>query len=171
MCIRDRTYTAPIASDNCGVSTFTSTHNSGDTFAVGTTTVTYTATDAAGNTISASFDVIITDNQAPAIADMPADITVSNDAGQCGAAVTWMAPSASDNCGVTSFTSTDNSGDTFPVGTTMVTYTAVDAAGNTTTASFTITVTDSEAPAIASTPEDITPVSYTHLTLPTILLV
>ena len=156
LCSAVVTYTAPTASDNCGVSTFTSTHNSGDTFAVGTTTVTYTATDAAGNTVSASFDVIITDNQSPAIADMPANITVSNDAGQCGAAVTWMAPSASDNCGVTSFTSTDNSGDTFPVGTTTVTYTAMDAAGNTTTASFTITVTDSEAPAIASTPEDIT---------------
>ena len=156
LCSAVVSYTAPTASDNCGVSTFTSTHNSGDTFAVGTTTVTYTATDAAGNTVSASFDVIITDNQAPAIADMPANITVSNDAEQCGAAVTWMAPSASDNCGVTSFTSTNNSGDTFPVGTTMVTYTAVDAAGNTTTASFTITVTDSEAPAIASTPEDIT---------------
>ena len=156
LCSAVVTYTAPTASDNCGVSTFTSTHNSGDTFAVGTTTVTYTATDAAGNTVSASFDVIITDNQSPAIADMPANITVSNDAGQCGAAVTWMAPSASDNCGVTSFTSTDNSGDTFPVGTTTVTYTAMDAAGNTTTASFDITITDDEAPAIASTPEDIT---------------
>ena len=41
------------------------------------------------------------------------------------------------------------SGDIFPVGTTTVTYTASDIHGNVNTASFTITVTDDENPAIS----------------------
>src|SRR5439155_7589036 len=45
-------WTEPTASDNCGtVTSFTSNHASGETFAnFTTTTVTYTATDSAGNT-------------------------------------------------------------------------------------------------------------------------
>ena len=39
----------PTATDNCGV-TVSSTHNPGDTFPGGETTVTYTATDDGGNT-------------------------------------------------------------------------------------------------------------------------
>ena len=92
------------------------------------------------------------DNQAPTISDMPGDLTANNDAGACSAAVTWDAPSSADNCGVTSFTSSHSSGSSFAVGTTTVTYTAQDAAGNTTTASFTITVTDNENPVIAGNP-------------------
>jgi len=143
-------YTAPTSSDNCGVTSYTSTHDSGDTFAVGTTTVTYTAEDAAGNQTTSSFTVTITDDEDPAIAGTPANITQTADAGQCGAVVNYTAPTSTDNCAVTSFTSTHDSGDTFAVGTTTVTYTAEDAAGNQTTSSFTITVTDDEAPVIAS---------------------
>ncbi|MNS10466.1 HYR domain protein [compost metagenome] len=57
------TWTAPTASDNCGV-TVTSSHNPGDTFPLGMTTVTYTATDAAGNTDVESFTVTVV-NQTP----------------------------------------------------------------------------------------------------------
>ncbi len=149
-------YTPPTAADNCGVDSFTSTHDSGDTFAVGTTTVTYTATDAAGNTTTSSFTVTVTDNESPVIAGMPGNITQSNDAGACSAAVSYTAPTASDNCGIASFSGDAASGDTFPVGTTTVTYTATDIHGNSTTESFTITVTDSEAPVISGTPTNIT---------------
>ncbi|MCH1583502.1 MAG: HYR domain-containing protein, partial [Flavobacteriales bacterium] len=159
-------YTAPTVDDNCGVSSFEGDAGPGDTFPVGTTTVTYTATDDYGNTSTSSFDITITDDEAPVIADIPADITQTADAGQCGAVVEWeffnaetdtdVAPSASDNCGVTSFTSTHNNGDTFAVGTTSVTFTAMDAAGNTTTSTFTVTITDDESPVIAGMPSDIT---------------
>ena len=150
------TWAAPTASDNCAVTTFTSTHDSGDTFPVGSTTVTYTATDAAGNTTTCTFDVIVEDNEDPVIADCPADITQDSDAGVCEAVVTWAAPTASDNCAVTTFTSTHDSGDTFPVGSTTVTYTATDAAGNTTTCTFDVIVEDNEDPVIADCPADIT---------------
>jgi phosphopantetheinyl transferase (holo-ACP synthase) len=148
-------WTAPTAADNCGVSTFTSTHYSNDAFAVGTTTVTYTATDAAGNTTSSSFTITVTDDEDPSISGTPANITQTADAGQCSALVNYVAPTSSDNCGVTSFTSTHDNGDTFAVGTTTVTYTAEDAAGNQTTSSFTVTITDDQAPVIAGTPANI----------------
>eukprot|EP00054_Salpingoeca_dolichothecata_P025910 m.183153 g.183153 ORF g.183153 m.183153 type:complete len:3304 (+) comp25500_c0_seq1:45-9956(+) len=53
---------------------------------------------------------------------------------------TWDAPTATDNFDLQSLTSSHSSGSSFPVGTTMVTYTAVDAFGLTATCSFNITV-------------------------------
>ncbi|MEN8203729.1 MAG: gliding motility-associated C-terminal domain-containing protein, partial [Bacteroidota bacterium] len=58
-CGVDVTWILPIASDNCPGVVLTSSHNPGDVFAVGTTTVTYTATDASGLTDECSFDVIV----------------------------------------------------------------------------------------------------------------
>ena len=149
-------WTAPTATDNCAISTFTSTHNSNDAFAVGTTTVTYTATDIHGNSSTSTFNVTVTDDEDPTISDMPANITQTADAGVCNAVVTWADPTTDDNCAISTFTSTHNSGDTFNVGTTTVTYTSMDVNGNSSSASFTITVTDDEAPAISGTPANIT---------------
>nr|MBK9652417.1 HYR domain-containing protein [Bacteroidota bacterium] len=69
----------------------------------------------------------------------PANIVVSNDPGVCGTTVSWTPPTASDNCAVT-VTSNKNPGDFFPVGTTVVTYTATDGCGNATSCSFNVTV-------------------------------
>ncbi|MFQ5446303.1 MAG: HYR domain-containing protein, partial [Saprospiraceae bacterium] len=146
----------PIVSDNCPGATFTSTIASGSIFAVGpATTVTYTATDASGNTSTCSFTVTVNDDQAPVIT-CPSGITVDNDVDSCGAVVAWSLPTFSDNCGVTSVDSTHASGDIFPVGTTTVTYTAHDAAGNTTSCSFDVTVNDAQAPVIAGCPGNMT---------------
>lgn len=54
------TWIAPKATDNCSTPTVTSTHNSGFCFPVGTTTVTYTATDSKGNKATCSFTVTVT---------------------------------------------------------------------------------------------------------------
>ena len=48
----------PVATDNCLISV-TSSHNPGDIFPIGTTTVIYTATDAAGNEATTQFDVTV----------------------------------------------------------------------------------------------------------------
>ena len=61
------------------------------------TTVTATAVDGVGNTTTCSFDVTVTDTEAPTIT-CPDDITVSNDLGECGAVVTYADPVAEDNC-------------------------------------------------------------------------
>jgi subtilisin-like proprotein convertase family protein len=52
-------WTAPTASDNCTLVSFTSNFNSGSTFSVGTTQVVYTATDNAGLISTCTFDVTI----------------------------------------------------------------------------------------------------------------
>lgn len=58
-CGANVTWTEPTASDNCPGVVLSSTHNPGDNFPVGTTTVTYTATDASSNTDICTFDVIV----------------------------------------------------------------------------------------------------------------
>ncbi len=53
------TWTEPTMTDNCTDATMTSTHSPGDIFPLGTTTVTYTATDIGLNETTCSFDVIV----------------------------------------------------------------------------------------------------------------
>ena len=142
----------PEANDNSGNVTVTQTAGpaSGEVFPVGTTTVSFTATDEAGNTATCSFTVTVADNEAP-VFDAVSNITVNVDAGICGATVNFEIPTATDNCEGTVVTLTEGlaPGSEFPVGTTTVTYTATDAAGNTVTTSFSVTVIDNEAPVIA----------------------
>ena len=52
----------------------TATHSSGDSFAVGTTTVTYTFTDSDTNSSTCIFDVIVADNEAPVVSGALANI-------------------------------------------------------------------------------------------------
>ncbi|MGM0474768.1 MAG: HYR domain-containing protein, partial [Bacteroidota bacterium] len=66
-CGAEVSWVEPIVSDNCPGVVLTSSHNPGDFFPVGTTTVTYTATDAAGLTDICSFDVIVADASPPVI--------------------------------------------------------------------------------------------------------
>ena len=142
-------FSAPSATDNCVLSGFSTNHNSGELFPVGTTTVTYTATDGGGNITTCSFDITVTDNEDPTIANCPANITTSNSTNQCGATVSWPVPVASDNCNVNSFTTTHSPGAFFALGTTTVVYTATDNAGNSTTCTFTVTVNDNQLPTLA----------------------
>jgi hypothetical protein len=97
----------------------------------------------------------ILDITEPVIANMPADITVFADQGQAHATLSWTEPTASDNVGVTSFTADHDPGETFPVGTSTVTYTVSDAAGNQATASFSITVNKNDPVLTWNTPANI----------------
>ena len=107
----------------------------------GTHTITWTFDDGNGNSIAATQDVVIADVTDPTINDCPSDISIPTNTANCEAIVTWVAPTASDNCAAT-ISGTHNSGDSFTLGTTTVTYTATDDAGNTSTCSFDVTVTN-----------------------------
>lgn len=65
-------WTEPTPTDNCDMTganvSLVSSHNSGDDFPLGITTVSYRATDNAGNSANCSFTVTVVDNQAPMIA-------------------------------------------------------------------------------------------------------
>ena len=135
------------ASDNCGVPSLSSNVASGSVFPVGLTTVTNTATDASGNTSSCTFTVTVTDTENPVIT-CPSNLVLAADAGRCDRSNVTFTVSATDNCGVPNLVSSPASGSVFPVGLTTVTNTATDASGNTSSCTFTVTVTDTENPVI-----------------------
>ena len=130
------------ATDNCpGVGAVTrSGVPSGNNFPVGTTTLTYSATDAHGNTGSATQLVTVVDNTPPQIS-CQANITLEPTC-PSGAIATYTAPVGTDNCpgAITTRTAGGASGTVFPIGTTTVTHTVTDASGNTASCSFTVTV-------------------------------
>ena len=145
--------TALSTSDNCAVASVSNDYNSttdaSDTYPVGTTTVVWTVTDIHGNSNTCTQLIKVTDNEAPKIT-CASNQSQTADAGVCKAAVTVSAPSTSDNCGVASVTNDYNSSadasDTYPVGTTTVTWTVNDIHGNTNTCTQLIKVTDNEKP-------------------------
>src|SRR5439155_236938 len=118
------------------------------------TTVTCTAMDAAHNTGSCSFTVTVRDTTAPAVS-CPSDI--ATEATSAAGAVATFTATASDLVdGATDVvTCAPASGSTFALGSTTVTCTAMDAAHNTGTCSFSVTVHDTTAPAVTC-PLDIT---------------
>ncbi len=227
-CSATVTWTIPKATDDCEIESIVSTHDSGDTFAAGATTVTYTATDKCGRIATCSFVVTVIEaccTDAPEIS-CPADVTLcinestdpaatgaataSFSSGYCGDAqisysdvvvisddcagervitrtwtathesqtdlvascvqtitiedtdlpvinncpsdiymttasaaglvVGWATPIAQDACGIASFSSTHQPSSVFPVGTTTVTYTAIDQCGETVQCSFDVVV-------------------------------
>jgi hypothetical protein len=133
-------YPDSIVSDDCPAGfTAVCTPESGTFFPVGTTTVTCTVTDPCGGFVECSFDVTVEDTEPPSITCSD-DITVFNDPGTCGAIVPYPDPVVSDNCPGATVVCSPASGSFFPLGTTTVTCTATDAAGNTSTCSFNVRV-------------------------------
>jgi hypothetical protein len=134
------TYPAPTPV-GAGCGTITCSPPSGSFFPVGTTTVTCNST--AGP--SCMFTVTVNDTQPPSIT-CPANITAVTDQSSCNPAgacqtVTFTA-TATDNCPGVTVACVPPSGTCFPTGTTTVTCTATDGAGNTATCSFTVTTFD-----------------------------
>ncbi len=139
---------APTIDDNCPGAT--AANDAPATFDLGDATVTWTVTDASGNTATCEQTVTVEDNEDPTIT-CPADINVSADPGACEAAAVSLGgePTSDDNCGVASVTNDIGSrSGTFPVGDTIVTWTVTDDSGNTATCDQTVTVTDDEDPTI-----------------------
>ncbi|MCC1485603.1 LamG-like jellyroll fold domain-containing protein [Winogradskyella immobilis] len=160
----------PNFNDNCAIDTIVwtmtgATSGNGNNaigttnFNTGLTTITYTATDVGGNSVSCSYTITVTDNQNPTVSNCPSNSTFGTSPGQCDYTFNPTEPNFSDNCGIASINwtitgATNDSGSgtidnrSFNIGTTMVTYTATDSAGNDIMCSYTITIEDNEAPEI-----------------------
>ncbi len=158
--------TAPQANDDCaGLVTGTTVdplvYNN-----QGTYTVHWIYNDGNGNTTPQNQTVTVKDVVSPVISNCPANLTVKTGPGRstCDQVASWIAPTASDNCTLVSFTSNYNPGAVFPVGTTTVTYKAVDGAipAHTTTCSFTVTVKDNTPPVIICPPDVTVPWSTSY---------
>jgi hypothetical protein len=132
---------APTATDDIdGSRPVTCSPASGTVFALGTTSVSCRATDRSGNRATGSFTVLVRDTVKPVVT-VPADIrqqAVSDD----GATVAYTSSATDSGSGVVPASSTCSpaSGSVFPVGTTTVTCSAKDVAGNASSASFGVTV-------------------------------
>jgi len=158
-------------SDNCTVNVVRTGVPAGNFFPVGPTTITYTATDSAGNTVSDTQVVTITDGSAPSIAAPPDASYV------CPSEVPAADPSQAtrgevldengnplppgppvDNCGTPIVTVSETSTGAGSASSPLIitrTFTATDAAGNSASAVQTITVIDAVNPTITG-PADAT---------------
>jgi hypothetical protein len=132
------TFTASATDDVDGVLPVACVPASGTTFSMGATTVACSATDAAGNTANVSFSVTVQDTTPPSLL-LPPDITV--EATSTGGAVVAFDVTAADAVDpAPAVACTPASGSLFPMGSTSVSCSAGDIAGNTTQAAFTVTV-------------------------------
>ena len=117
---------------------------SGNTFALGDTVVNCSAIDGAGNTSSASFMITVEDVIAP-ILNLPANVS-QEASSSAGAIVNYSATSSDAVDGSLIPDCLPVSGSTFAVGTTTVNCSVMDNSNNTTTGSFTVSITDTGAP-------------------------
>ncbi|XP_038056885.1 uncharacterized protein LOC119728647 isoform X2 [Patiria miniata] len=146
-------WTRPGVTDNVGVVRLDETHEPGSVFGIGSHLVTYTAYDAADNMATCQFNVIVNDVQPPVITGCPVNLPrFPTDPTRDTARAFWDEPQASDNSGSVTRTSNYDVGDAFPVGDTVVVYTAEDGSGNTVNCSFVVQVYDNEPPAFTGCP-------------------
>ncbi|MBL7806381.1 MAG: HYR domain-containing protein, partial [Saprospiraceae bacterium] len=150
----------PVATDNCTtnpVITFVGetvmSSNSPDSYTVERK---WTATDECNNVAIAVQLLEVQDTVAPAIT-CPDNIDVDANGATCSAVVDFNDPLTADNCGATlSVTSTATSGQSFGIGTTLVTMQVSDPTGNSSTCTFEVVVRDTTPPVLLNCPADLT---------------
>ena len=158
---------APSTSDNCGVASVS--NDASPPYLVGTTTVIWTVIDAAGNTTTATQDIIVEDDIAPTLT-LPSTVINVNTSVEgdynCSMDVIISAVAANDNCSGSiltwEMTGTTNNGGTgtgqvpspypFNLGVTTIAYLVTDTSipANTISRTLTITVFDDEDPTISA---------------------
>ena len=126
----------------------------------GTNVVTLKVTDPCGNSDQANVIIVVADTSAPQILSTPAPITISSDAG-CQAVVPNVLSNvvAVDNCSPANqlvLAQSPVAGTIVGPGQYTITVTVADAASNTSSNSVSLTVVDTMAPTIISTPAPLT---------------
>ncbi|MBI3414497.1 MAG: HYR domain-containing protein [Verrucomicrobia bacterium] len=143
----------PSVSDNCGVVSVV--NDATAQFSPGLHTVTWTATDASGNTVQCQQDVFV-DGPVPVVT-CPANIVVTAAPGAT-TAVVGFAATATDSCFPIStliFIYRPQPGSDFPLGTTTVDCLALNLAGLIAQCSFTVTINASSTPLTIACPADV----------------
>ena len=131
------------AADVCNGRPVTITNNAPVQFAIGPNTVTWSGNDGADPVVHDTQTVTIIDTTDPLFTSVPPDIFLNNCVGTA-----LGTPTATDDCAGT-VTFTNNGLPIYPVGTTVVTWTAHDVSGNTSTDTQNVTVTDTVPPAVS----------------------
>ena len=139
------------ATDNAGsVSISRSGVPASNVFPKGTTTITYTATDDAGNTTSATQTVTVIDNTLPTITVPPPSTGSANSSCQSAIPNVVAGSTANDNCGAVSITQSPAAGTLVGLGSHTIIVTATDSSGNGKSATTTLTITDTTAPTLVA---------------------
>ena len=145
----------PTVSDNCtATEDIVVSSDAPSSFPLGTTTVTYTATDEAGNVSTCTQMVTVVDAVAPEIT-CPAPLTVEPNAGGGWVGDFGAATATDSDSDDATIVITNNAPGSFPVGTTVVLWTATDSAGNSSMCPQEITVVDTTPPTITCPGDDI----------------
>ena len=156
--VGDVVLSQPLTMDNCSTVSLTAVRSDGkpltDPFPVGNTSVVWTVTDMSNNATSCTQLVTVND-VTPPLVDCPDPVNVNADPQQCAAGQVAITPPVvvSENCTTTTLVGVRDDGkditESYPVGVTTIVWTVTDTAGNETSCTQLVTVTD-------TTPPDIT---------------
>ncbi|MEM8981895.1 MAG: HYR domain-containing protein [Pseudomonadota bacterium] len=154
----------PQATGGDGTYTFSNDAPAGGQFPLGPTTVTWTATDGAGATGTATQVVTVTDSTAPIISGL---INVQTPSTGMLTPVTLQPPTVADLVDPNPTMTNDAPAAGYPMGMTVVTWSATDASGNAATAEQTVTITAPNAgPLTLTAPADVSAEATAPLTNP-----
>ena len=118
------------------------------------TVVRFTATDDADNVGSCTMTVAVQDDQEPGVT-CPAHQSVPTDVSSPTASVTFETATVVDNTGIVLYAVTDAQEGAFPIGASVLTYSATDASGNVGQCQIDVLVRDDESPVLVC-PSDLT---------------
>ncbi|HOP05298.1 MAG TPA: FG-GAP-like repeat-containing protein [Tenuifilaceae bacterium] len=138
----------PIATDNCTGEVAGTTNDPLEYSEQGTYTITWNYDDGNGNVATQNQTVIVSDEEHPSISCI-IDSTINLSSGENSYVIngSLFDPEVYDNCSIESILNNFNNnatldGAVIPIGTTTVTWTAVDVAGNTSTCTTDLTVNE-----------------------------
>ena len=137
-----------VAEDDCSsVGSILVSNDAPDSFSIGTTLVTWVATDESGNTTTCTQEVTVVDAGAPEL-DCPRAMLVEVNDGCDWVGDIGTPPVSDSESDEASIVVTNNAPERFTLGTTVVNFTATDPSGNYSTCMLTVMVTDSSAPTL-----------------------
>jgi HYR domain len=126
-------------------------------FALGTTTVTWTAVDDNGNSSTATQKVTVSDTTPPELS-VPSDIVA-----EANGIESVLDPGVATATDIFDVTITSDAPPSYPLGTTIINWTATDTSGNSASGTQSVTVVDTTPPEL-SVPDDITVTAQGPLT-------
>ena len=138
----------PEVSDEVGIISIT--NDAPEVFPLGETIVTWTATDVVGNVSTFSQSIFLIDSVAPRVAFM--DDLIIEASSLAENQIELVTPETSDDVEIVSLT--NDAPEVFPLGETIVTWTATDSSGNSASATQIVSVIDTTAPTL-DVPQDI----------------